>query len=227
MMKKIFCALLMCSIVCLTFSTVVYGEETKVKSNNYETISYYESENIILYEGSSTTYKVIGDNNGNIFVFDSKTNQLLTMAKITIYDMKSKIYGSIIMPTSNYESWNPYSVYQKGKIEVADMVDPETIASIIVYALKINPKYTNGISVVLFVANEIANLCVKTTYFVKYFSTNLNCGVLQKTYSNFYKNSNYSGYIGKSEVYHEWMDTPWNYENPAPCRTLVNTYPYA
>lgn len=111
MMKKIFCVLLMCSIVCLTFSTVVYGEETKVKSNNYETISYYESENIILYEGSSTTYKVIGDNNGNIFVFDSKTNQLLTMAKITIYDMKSKIYGSIIMPTSNYESWNPYSVY--------------------------------------------------------------------------------------------------------------------
>ena len=43
--------------------------------------------------------------------------------------------------------------------------------------------------------------------------------------ASYYTSSSMSTYLGSSSVGHFWSATPWNYSYPAPCRTLVNTYP--
>ncbi len=54
---------------------------------------------------------------------------------------------------------------------------------------------------------------------------NYHCYILSKTYASYYTSSSMSTYLGSSSVGHFWSATPWNYSYPAPCRTLVNTYP--
>lgn len=75
--------------------------------------------------------------------------------------------------------------------------------------------------------DAITDKSLANTYFIQKISNNRNCGVLYKTFSQFYVYSNYTGFLGTSGTYHNWFDTPWNYQNPAPCRVLVNTYPYS
>ena len=225
MLKKIINLLVVCLLLVVFMPVKIYAEssnensyEKYIENKQYDKVAYYEYENKI--------YKVIEDDFGNFYVIDNENNEVLSMCKVTYYEEKNiALANEIITASTNYDSWNSYFVYSRGKIEFLELGDSGAVASLICSVLNI-PTYVEGVNCVIMVVDAIRDKHLDNTYFIKYFSSNKNCGILQKTYSKFYQNSNYTGYIEKSSVYHEWLDTPWNYQNPAPCRVLVNTYSY-
>lgn len=224
MFKKIVNLLIACLLFVNFIPLRIYAESSSDNNlSNSETksdekIRYYEYENII--------YKVMEDDFGKFYVIDTSINEVVSMCRVTYYETQTiQAKNEIIPATTNYESWNSYFVYSKGKIELLELGDSGAVAALICSALNI-PSYVDGINCLLMVVDAIRDKHLANTYFIKYYSSNKNCGILQKIYSKFYQKSNYTGYIEQSKTYHEWLDTPWNYQNPAPCRVLVNTYSY-
>ena len=76
--------------------------------------------------------------------------------------------------------------------------------------------------IVIFVIVFVAVLRKNRLAFLDfYFETSF----YKEKYASYYTSSSMSTYLGSSSVGHFWSATPWNYSYPAPCRTLVNTYP--
>ncbi|MBQ3384822.1 MAG: hypothetical protein IJG59_06370 [Erysipelotrichaceae bacterium] len=131
----------------------------------------------------------------------------------------------------NSTDWDPtWHQYRTGTVSVPSSATNELISALASVLLnKLLGPYATYVNNLITVATLLINYNVQfqygNAYFVQYYRSNYHCYILSKTYASYYTNSSMGTYLGSSSVGHFWSATPWNYYYPAPCRTLVNTYP--
>jgi hypothetical protein len=131
----------------------------------------------------------------------------------------------------NSTDWDPtWHQYRTGTVSVPNSLTNEIVSALVAVLLnRLLGPYATYIQGLYAVANALIDYNIQfqygNAYFVQYYRSNYHCYILSKTYASYYTSSSMSTYLGSSSVGHFWSATPWNYSYPAPCRTLVNTYP--
>lgn len=131
----------------------------------------------------------------------------------------------------NSTDWDPtWHQYRTGTVSVPNSLTNELVNALASVLLnKLLGPYATYVSGLFTIANALIDYNVQfqygNAYFAQYYRSNYHCYILSKTYASYYTSSSMSTYLGSSSVGHFWSATPWNYSYPAPCRTLVNTYP--
>lgn len=233
-MKKLL-TLMLSGLLCITtlpVSAETTYDENINKDQNEESVKVIARETI----GDETRIEieVLGDREEFLFIEEKvgdlriiemydKNNQLITT--LSIMEIEHNKQPTLKM-LADYESWNEYSNDKSGTITSStrfSLMTLSMVCSVILYA--VNPvSFVLGNT--LTVASAFLQIDDTKAYYRRYTGMNRNCSILYRVKMVFYKYSNYTGQIGDPEYGWLWTDTPWNYEYPAPCRTLESTYSY-
>lgn len=215
--------------LCLTWITLVpISAEQNNVVDPYNILSVSEDEMTIQFYEEDVIYDFAQEDN-KIIVSDHLSGEVVFVSTVTYYDSVMETNLSQVAPelrSTNYENWNTtWSEYRRGHIQLPSPGVDNAVSLIAGLLL-------SGAGMLGIVATQVLSIAIlyrdrslDNAYFIQYYRTNLNCGILAKTYSKYYTSSNYSGLLGSSPEGYMWTDSPWNYSHPAPCRVLVNNYP--
>lgn len=196
----------------------------------YEITSITDDTMTIYFSNDNITYDFINDGN-TITVLNNLTKDVIFVSQIKYINVGNNNFNIIANNGSSaliadYERWNNiWSEYRRGQIQLPDPSIDNFISLAAGLLLSGSGILGSAASTLIGIATIYRDRRLDKAYFIQYYRTNLDCGILAKTYAKYYTNSNYTGFIGSSEEGHMWTDTPWDYSYPAPCRVLVNTYP--
>lgn len=227
-MKKIISSLI--SFFLALGITVPFGLNAQALEDSYKILSATDNTVTIQFYDDNVIYDFIREEQ-TITVVNHLSKDIVFVSQVEYYDMLDEVVFSqnpfdLNLTAEDYENWNTtWSVYRRGHIQLPSS-DADTATSIIA-GLLLSGCGILGLtaSTVISIATGFRDRSLDNAYFIQYYRTNLNCGILAKTYATYYTTSSYNISLGSSPEGYMWTDTPWDYSTPAACRVLVNSYP--